>query len=287
MAMCEAGIVEWKKNTDNYIQFGIAFDEETNKIYIAEANDCKGRITVLSQELVYVKSFNIIEMKSPHGIAIHKTNLYLTDYKEHCVTHYTQEGDQINFAHKFGSRGRNNDQFSYPGQLAVSPEGELYIPDRTNKRIQILDETLKYKRTIKHESITHPRDVKLKDFEIFVLNSTPHCILVFSQDGMLITSLLLEELSKTIHTPNFFCMNSQDLFLITDNESKLINVFLITAGLSKTIGGSINLPFEIDRINGIAWVNNNAITIFSTENIKPQIITIESKQPVHPQIGSG
>ena len=173
----------WKANAEEYIQYGIVVEEATNHIYVAEADSSdKGRISIFSEEGKYMNSLMIKEMKSPHGIAIHKTNLYLTDYKEHCVTHYTQEGDQINFAHKFGSRGRNNDQFIYPGQLAVSPEGELYIPDLTNRRIQILDETLKYKRTIKHERITCPHDVKLNGSKLFVLNSTPHCILEFSPD---------------------------------------------------------------------------------------------------------
>ena len=93
-------------------------------------------------------------MKYPYGIALFYDNIYLTDYKEHCVTCFRKKGDKINFIFKFGSRGRKNDQFIYPGQLAVSPEGELYIPDLTNKRIQILDETLKYKRTKKYHPPT-------------------------------------------------------------------------------------------------------------------------------------
>ena len=263
----------WKTNVEEYIQYGIAVEQTTNQIYVAEANGHgEGRISIFSEEGEYMKSLLIKEMTSPYGITIHRNNIYLTDCREHCVTRYIKEGDRINLAHKFGSRGKRNDQFIYPGQPAVSPEGELYIPDLTNKRIQILGETLNYLRTIKHESITCPRDVKLKHSDMHILNSTPHCILVFSQDGVFTISLLQDNFSKMIHTPSFFCIDSQNNFLVTDNESKLINIFFLDKGEFRKYMICQDSYYKTGDIQGIAYVSDRAITIPSYNGMTSRVV---------------
>ena len=148
------------------------------------------------------------------------------------MTHFRKKDERINFILKFGSRGRNNDQFRYPGQLAVSPEGELYIPDLTNKRIQILGKSLNYLRTLKHEYITSPRDIKIELDKLYILNSTPNCILVISKEGIFLKRLLFQNFIGEPSSPHFFCLDSEGNFLVSDTETKLINVFFKVRGTS-------------------------------------------------------
>ena len=47
----------WHDNIESYIQYGIAIEEETNLIYVAEANDSdKGRISIFTEAGDYLKS---------------------------------------------------------------------------------------------------------------------------------------------------------------------------------------------------------------------------------------
>ena len=268
----------WHDNIESYIQYGIAIEEETNLIYVAEANDSdKGRISIFTEAGDYLKSVKLDEMKSPYGIAIHRDNIYLTDYKEHCVTHFRKKDEKINFILKFGSRGRNNDQFIYPGQLAVSPEGELYIPDLTNKRIQIFDESLNYLRTLKHEYITHPRDIKIKSDELYILNSTPNCILVISKEGNFLKRLLFQNFIGELSSPHFFCLDSEGNFLVSDADTKLIIVFLMYEERVQILENVQNECWKIANLGGLIYFNGKVLTMPSDQNSKFRVVIYERR----------
>ena len=266
----------WQDNIESYIQYGIAIEEETNRIYVAEANGSdKGRISIFTEAGDYLKSVKLDEMKCPYGIAIHRDNIYLTDYKEHCVTHFRKKDEKINFIFKFGSRGRNNDQFIYPGQLAVSPEGELYIPDLVNKRIQILGESLNYLRTLKHEYITSPRDIKIKSVELYILNSTPNCILVISKKGNFLRYLLFQDSIGELSSPHFFCLDSEGNFLVSDADTNLINVFLMDEERVQILGNVQNEYWKIANLGGLIYYNGKVLTMPSNQDIKPRVVIYE------------
>ena len=268
----------WHDNIESYIQYGIAIEEETNLIYVAEANCCdKGRMSIFTEAGDYLKSVKLDEMKCPYGIAIHRDNIYLTDYKEHCVTHFRKKDEKINFILKFGSRGKKNDQFIYPGQLAVSPEGELYIPDLTNKRIQILGESLNYLRTLKHEYITSPRDIKIKSVELYILNSTPNCILVISKEGNFLKRLLFQNFIGELSSPHFFCLDSEGNFLVSDDDTKLINVFLMDEKRVQILGNVQNECWKIENLGGLIYFNGKVLTIPSDQDFKPRVVTYERR----------
>ena len=256
----------WHDNIESYIQYGIAIEEETNLIYVAEANDSdKGRISIFTEAGDYLKSVKLDEMKSPYGIAIHRDNIYLTDYKEHCVTRFKKKDEKI------------NDQFIYPGQLAVSPEGELYIPDLTNKRIQILGESLNYLRTLKHEYITSPRDIKIELDKLYILNSTPNCILVISKEGNFLKRLLFQNFIGELSSPHFFCLDSEGNFLVSDADTKLIIVFLMYEERVQILENVQNECWKIANLGGLIYFNGKVLTMPSDQNSKSRVVIYERR----------
>ena len=114
-------------------------------------------------------------MRWPWGIAIHNYNVYVTDIEQHVVLHF-KAVNGIHLMAKVGGKGSGIGQFNQPKQLAVSANGDVFVPDSYNHRVQVLDNDLHYQRHISHHSMRQPRDVKLTPEEVYVLSSSSPCV---------------------------------------------------------------------------------------------------------------
>lgn len=71
-----------------------------------------------------------------------------------------------------GTWGHDQDQFSTPHGIAADNQGNIYVADRGNRRIQVYDSNLNYKRTITGVAST---------WSVCITNSSPQYL--FSGDG--------------------------------------------------------------------------------------------------------
>ena len=60
--------------------------------------------------------------------------IIVAEYNNHRVSVFDRDGNCI---HCFGSKGSANGQFNYPHGIALSPNGSIYVSDRSNNKIQI------------------------------------------------------------------------------------------------------------------------------------------------------
>lgn len=88
-----------------------------------------------------------------------KGNLYVSDgYKNSQVQKFSKDGE---FITRWGSKGSGPGEFNLPHGIAVGPNDEVYVADRSNNRIQVFDSNGKYLREMKLD-LRYPKDVKLK-----------------------------------------------------------------------------------------------------------------------------
>ena len=99
--------------------------------------------------LEFLNTFSHPHMKYPYGIAIHRDNVYVTDIVEHSVFHFKVEAG-FRLVAKLGGRGSGIEQFDEPRQLAVSINGDVFVTDRYNNRVQILDDKLQCRLLVLH-----------------------------------------------------------------------------------------------------------------------------------------
>ena len=147
-----------------YLPSGVAIDENTNLIYVTEGlGSC--RVSIFSETGEFIDTFTNQDMRAPFGIAIHRDNLYVTDTGVHAVFQFKIEAD-MRLVTKLGSEGSVIGQFNYPNGLSVSTNGDVFVADFDNNRIQILDDSLHFQRLITHQTLQHPCDVKLTPNEV-------------------------------------------------------------------------------------------------------------------------
>jgi hypothetical protein len=73
-------------------------------------------------------------------------NMYVSDgYGNSRVVKIAKDGNWIKAV---GTYGKGQDQFDTPHGIATDPNGNVYVADRGNDRIQVYDYDLKFKRTI-------------------------------------------------------------------------------------------------------------------------------------------
>ena len=203
---------------------GVAIDENTDLIYVAEGLGSH-RVSIFSETGAFINTFSHEGMRWPHGIAIHRDNLYVTDTIENAVFQFKFEAD-MRLVAKVGSWGSGMGQFNYPYGLSVSPNGDVFVADYNNRRIEILDDSLHFQRSITHETMEHPRDVKLTPDEVFVLCDVSPCILVFSLAGEKIRSLVTQGGGgMQIESAYFFCLDKKQNLLISDYRNSQVRIF--------------------------------------------------------------
>ena len=75
------------------------------------------------------------QLNEPISLTTDANGLILVaEYGQHCVSVFNPDGT---FNRCFGFRGNGIGQFTYPQGVAISPNGELYVSDRDNHRVQI------------------------------------------------------------------------------------------------------------------------------------------------------
>ena len=211
--------------------------DSNNRIFVTEGISLRShaRISVFSERGEFLTCFSDQDMRELWGIAIHGDNLYVTDREVHSIFHFKIETN-FPLVAKRGTKGRIVGKFNRPRSLAVSNNGEVYVADCSNNRVQILNSSLLHPRTLTQPRIEYPRDIKLTADEVYVLCLDNPCILVFSHAGERLRSLVSRGYQMQVTYPSFFCLDSAENIIISDWESYRIKIFTKEGNLLTTIG---------------------------------------------------
>ncbi|MCC6652839.1 MAG: NHL repeat-containing protein [Candidatus Eisenbacteria bacterium] len=74
------------------------------------------------------------QLNSPQGVCVNGDAVYVADTQNHRVQKFTRDG--LYLTH-WGSAGAGNGQFNQPAGVAVAGNGEIFVADFSNNRIQV------------------------------------------------------------------------------------------------------------------------------------------------------
>jgi DNA-binding beta-propeller fold protein YncE len=125
---------------------GIAVDT-AGQIYLAESK--AGSVSVFDAQwnLLYRLGAGANEFQMPNYIAIDAASnaVYVSDSKANLIKVYAG----ATLVKQFGGAGTGNGQFSFPAGVCVSTNGEVFVVDQYNDRIQVFDRAGNYLRKFK------------------------------------------------------------------------------------------------------------------------------------------
>ena len=117
-------------------------------------------------------------------------------------------------------------QFNYLFSLTIDESnGDIYICDRTNIRIQILNSDFSFKSQFGNDLLKYPLDVKLSKEYIYVLDKSNPCLHLFNYTHILQNSVISRGIGVEVINPYFFFIDQTDNILISDRSSNFIHIF--------------------------------------------------------------
>ena len=212
-------------------------DRDGTSIWVAErcgANTCAGKmdppILKFDQSGTLVKSFGGGMFVFPHGIAVDKDgNIWVTDGqgrdgKGHQVFKFSPDGEVLMTLGKAGVAGDGPDTFNQPDDVAIAPDGDIFVSDghtpaMGNARVMKFTKDGKFiKQWGRHGSgpgefeVPHALAFDSRG-RLFVGDRANNRIQIFDQDGNFIDQW------KQFSRPSGVYIDNHDVIYVTDSES--------------------------------------------------------------------
>jgi sugar lactone lactonase YvrE len=148
------------------------------------------KVIVYDSEDRYRKAFGDPDSWRPVGIAADADRLYVSDAANHAVVVLERaSGTELM---RFGEKGSGEGDFFYPTSLALGPEGDLYVSDSFNFRIQRLESDGAFVRSVgsvgrKLGNFARPKGVAVdREGRIYALDGAFDNCQIFDPEGKLL-----------------------------------------------------------------------------------------------------
>jgi len=154
----------------------------------------------------------------------------------------------LKLAYKFGSKGEEPGKFYKPAYLAIDPEGDLFVSDSGNSRVQVLRQTGKGIELVKPSLASNALDKSLRmdepsgigvgpDGNVHVADKGLGRVQVFSNEGDLIATFGGKGSEKEVlSSPAGLAVDEAGLTYVSDNSHKRIAVFDESGAYKRSIG---------------------------------------------------
>ena len=210
---------------------GVAVDNTTGMIYVVDCwNNC---VKVFDNTGKYLSKIGDNtgngKMNYPHSLAIYENRILISQgYSlggggSSCILNYQLDGK---FISRIGRNGTADLEFRVPLGLTINQiNGDIYVCDRDNKRIQIISKDFKFISKFGEDSLSYPRDIKLSKDYIYVLDASNPCVYLFDYDHILQKKHITRGEGMLVSNPYFFFIDDSNNLLISDTGSNSILIF--------------------------------------------------------------
>ena len=151
-------------------------------------------------------------MSSPRALSIHGNNIVISQSND-SILNYQLDGK---FISRIGKSGKGKLEFNLPHGLTFNQNGDLYICDSNNNRVQILSKEFVFKDQFGQNSLKKPCDVKLTGRHIYILDKSNPCLHLFDYNLILQKSVLSRGEELQLIDPQSCYIDNSDNILITD-----------------------------------------------------------------------
>jgi DNA-binding beta-propeller fold protein YncE len=213
--------------------YGISVDPK-GRVFVADLYN--GSISIFDEKGKFIKFFADQYSKnqtitSPGGLRIINEKVYVTDIQANKVFVFGLDGKLLL---EIGSPGSENGQFMAPNAVTADQEGNIYVVDTGNQRVQAFDKTGKFLRIINGSSgevgdsiFVNPRGIGIDSRGIiYVVSNLTHMVYGFTKDGEQTFQFgSMGEANGQFSLPNGLFIDGKDKVYITDTLNLRVSVF--------------------------------------------------------------
>jgi DNA-binding beta-propeller fold protein YncE len=213
--------------------YGIATDDQ-GKVYVADLYN--GNISIFNAKGQFIdyfakKTMTDKKISAPAALRIIDKKIYMTDIQTNKAYVFDMAGKLLL---EVGKPGTKDGEFNAPNGITADDEGNIYVVDTGNQRVQIFDNKGKFVKIIngsndgKGESIfVNPRGIGIDDRGImYVVSNLTHLVYGFDKDGKKVFEFGgMGESNGQFSLPNGLFIDENDYVLITDTLNLRVQVF--------------------------------------------------------------
>ena len=226
--------------------------------------------------------------QNPTGVAITSDNYILVSSQDK-LQWFTMEGQLV---YAVGSSGKGELEFNHPDDISIDREGKIYILEKQNKRVQVLNGNGTYCSSFSFSKNDYPPEALAVNSEgkIFLADTRNHCIRVFSSEGLHLSDII-DMGSKELALPTAVAIDnrSRDNSIYAGNVSGLVVIFDREGCFTGAFRGSGDVPGQFNVIRGlhigqsgriyVSDFTSNKVQVFGQCNHKPSNADVVSSQP--------
>ena len=267
LSVCEKG-----KGMEQLLSpWGVTIDNKAGNIYVADNSNHCVKVFDSSGKILFKfgDSDGEGKMSYPRSLVISEdriliSNSQLSDKSTHSILIYQLDGT---FVSRIGKYGKGKIEFNYPCGLACNESnGDIYICDSYNNRIQILSEKLQFKSQFGVHKLERPFDVKLSKEYIFILDECNPCLHLYDYNLILQKSVVSRGEGMQVVDPWYFFINDSNNILISDDGSHSIHILNLEFKLIHKINTSpYPMGVVVDnqgRVIVVCQANQECLQIF-------------------------
>ncbi len=215
---------------------GLSVDNQGN-VYIADTGN--QRIQIFTSKGIFFSMIDLASMQARPVEVVYSVNtdkLFVSDAKNHQIHCFNKNG-ALEFS--WGSYGKKDGEFMYPGMADTDASGNIYVVDILNGRLQVFDATGKNQRQLGKFGIIpgtffRPKGVVIDDqSRVYVSDSYTGIIQLFDNSGRHL-AVLSEDDSAPLRltTPLGMAIDADKKHLyVVQAELNKVSVFAIQGGL--------------------------------------------------------
>ena len=117
-------------------------------------------------------------------------NVFVTDSNLHALLQFRKKDCEL--MKRTDTEGRGDGQLNYPKGLCIDSNGDMYVADCLNNRVSVFSKELKFLNYLGTQQLKCPRDVKVTQDSVVVLDRSANCLHFFSRRGELLRSFLTQ-----------------------------------------------------------------------------------------------
>ena len=194
---------------------GIAVDDD-GLVYVCNGNN--SRIEVFGTDGTFVKQFGVGHLSYPWGVTVNNKQVYVADSGSNRISVFNLGGHLIR---TIGSRGSGPGQFNWPTAVAISPDGDMYITDNNNHRVQVFSPDGVFQREFGKGQLNSPRDILITaDGQVLLADTCNNRVIIFNTTGQLIHSFV-----QVGPDPSGLAIDHNGDLLVTLFSNKQVAVF--------------------------------------------------------------